>query len=457
LEVQQAVTGLLQRWCQSLDRARARGRLQHQPVPYLELGIDQFRYEQGHKSHSTSYSETVKDELSMVEMSQHYRQFASRSSAFRSARKVIGDFYSREEGAVQQDLYSLLLAVAKKHIEERARIDDVAAEFCIAIIRDLDESVVTWKLKAGVRGIWSDKSHALTDDFKIRPLEVSDLERQVPLSHLPFSSTMPSPELATDSVIEGKVNAKHQGRVTNSFDRMIDAISLFETGSVYSEYVSVSPASITRHGSSRYGGRARARRHKFGITNENASTCSRFLRHTISRVGELRKAKEQNHELHASLMAFNRYLEAVTMADSLEAVVARAVTSLEALLLSGERSELASRLGHRAALLVSNVGYEPTEVMSLVSRAYKVRSKYVHGSPLTKFEINSLKHISGEVLNLNRVALNLMLGLHEGNSKKQVLRKLDDALLDLGQRERIFQEIAADPIGALLIESSQRE
>ena len=114
------------------------------------------------------------------------------------------------------------------------------------------------------------------------------------------------------------------------------------------------------------------------------------------------------------------------------------MTSIEALL-TNETTEIAFKVRQRVAKLVSYFDFDPIMVSEHIKMSYTVRSKLVHGSsPVSNNNLQefSRKHIH-DVLNYNRICLCISLQLKNIISKSDLIKKIDNAFIDLRANEEL--------------------
>jgi hypothetical protein len=140
-----------------------------------------------------------------------------------------------------------------------------------------------------------------------------------------------------------------------------------------------------------------------------------------------RQASELMNPIAIALERFNDALK--------EQRVIRRITSaimcLEALYLKeDETDELSFRLSQRTSAILLLAGLNPLETRDHLTRAYKIRNKFVHGSfKLQKYEDETL---AGKILEYARVSLLVFLQLKvlADDDKKSFIKNIDNSLLD---------------------------
>jgi len=114
-----------------------------------------------------------------------------------------------------------------------------------------------------------------------------------------------------------------------------------------------------------------------------------------------------------------------------------AMISMEALFNEGP-SDVKYKIAHRAAFLLGLIGNNPIEVFSKLNKYYNDRSKLIHGSGSPEYG-----SARGDLLDYARTSIIIFLSLlyAENNSKKDLLRKIDYAMLDPKERDALREEI----------------
>src|SRR5262249_51237517 len=105
-------------------------------------------------------------------------------------------------------------------------------------------------------------------------------------------------------------------------------------------------------------------------------------------------------------IAFSRYKDAVSLIVSTEARITSAINAIEALFLKGDdQGELVFRLALRTASLLRNLGLPGLEVRDCVKSAYRVRSKFIHGSVAGGERSEELEKCCTKILEYTRLSL----------------------------------------------------
>ena len=84
-----------------------------------------------------------------------------------------------------------------------------------------------------------------------------------------------------------------------------------------------------------------------------------------------------------------------------------------------------------------DIGFRPLEVYNNLSRAYDIRSTFIHGSQIDKAQQVSAGKLCEEVLNYARVALLVFFQVRNKTDKENLINKLDNALLDEGAQTKL--------------------
>jgi hypothetical protein len=138
--------------------------------------------------------------------------------------------------------------------------------------------------------------------------------------------------------------------------------------------------------------------------------------------------------------ALHWYAELMLATVPFEGAIACSIACLEALFLGDNPStELQYRLTQRTISLLRSLGWNPLEMRKVIGEAYKVRSKYVHGASQKKMSQENLRELYQRVGEYSRIACLtwIQLAVKNGQKRDEVLRLLDDALVDDDSRARL--------------------
>jgi hypothetical protein len=143
-----------------------------------------------------------------------------------------------------------------------------------------------------------------------------------------------------------------------------------------------------------------------------------------------------------SQIAFHRYTDGLLRGETIESRITSAITCLEALFLrEKERSELTHKLGLRCAALMRALKKDPLEVKNCLSRAYDIRSTYVHGGLVDSSKSDRLDDLCMTILEYARLAVLISLQIHAFVKKDDFIADLDKSLLDPAAADKITRII----------------
>jgi hypothetical protein len=149
-----------------------------------------------------------------------------------------------------------------------------------------------------------------------------------------------------------------------------------------------------------------------------------------------------SREISPTILAFDRYSDALKHDGILERRITNVVMGLEALLLD-ETQELSYRLGLRVAKLMAQSGKDPIKTRRIIKDAYTIRSLFSHGGHLSYKEQKRLEHVYADVKNifiycieyLQQLIIITML-LHK--SKDEFIDLVDDSFIDKKREESLI-------------------
>jgi hypothetical protein len=165
------------------------------------------------------------------------------------------------------------------------------------------------------------------------------------------------------------------------------------------------------------------------------------LEEFIDRIGPLIPEKIAGYSQGKSdhlVISVQRYEDALLKKDIVESRISSAVMCLEALYLRrSERMELSRRFRQRIAKILSFFGHSPLDVYRHLTRAYEIRSDFVHGAPFLEEHREKATEIVDNVLEYARLSILLFLQLKKKHKKKKFIELIDRALLDPKASEKL--------------------
>ena len=107
-----------------------------------------------------------------------------------------------------------------------------------------------------------------------------------------------------------------------------------------------------------------------------------------------------------------------------------------------EMSELSHRLSQRVAGLLRFCNRSPLDVFDDLRRAYRVRSKYIHGSRLKSKDRGQVAGLAERVLEHARVSLLAFLQIKSKMDKGELIDMIDQSLLDKNAYTKLRETVS---------------
>lgn len=148
-------------------------------------------------------------------------------------------------------------------------------------------------------------------------------------------------------------------------------------------------------------------------------------------------------------ISIKQYYNLFNFSENLQSGITSAVMCLEALF-TENKPQLGRSLRERLSILFSTFGFSPLSIKSIVKEAYKIRSKYSHGS-LSEKSFELIYRTTHQILEITRLSLLITLQMDyilsdinklssyyskrtirslSGNSKQKLITLIDNAILD---------------------------
>jgi len=395
---------------------------------YLKPKISDFDYKEGNISCTTSHSPVVKEDWDMKKFFDFTEKVLKQIPDYHRLALEISKKYEVNEA--QADFWlgrfgQTLTGRAFEGLSEETLIDTIST-----FVNDLEKGPVEWKLKVWINGVWLEaQEYDIYEGFKIRRPKPSDFEVETPFYLLPYSrETLPfGPH--PPAVLELEYRAREPVEFQNEIEKIINCLRLFRLGSIFSIKTETYPKSILTSGWTSGSGQRLASTYKYPISKED-----------IPKLGELigRLKSLLSKEIDSINIALQRYNDALLRPESIESRITSAMTCFEALYLKAEeRMELSHRLSQRAAALLGLFDFVPLEVYNNLSRAYDVRSTFIHGSLIEPKNHKDIAELAEKTLNYARISLLIFLQLRSPIDKDKFINRIDNSLLDMNAHSKL--------------------
>lgn len=415
------------------NNRRQRGEITQRQDLLTKQVYEQFEYKQGSVASLSRTEFIVEQDWDIADLLKFCNELKTTTEYYQVLGKIQteGKF---DKTTVEQKLDTLLRNYASRLYRQAFKGEPVTTNVDVIamFLGDLSNAPVMWHVASGLRGLWIDGGPIVCDEiFKLRALEVNDLEHAVPITQLAmYQLGFATKSIKTPAILECNIRAADPGEVQRAVQVMIGVLSLYDVGSIFAAYTDYRPDSILRGGSYVSGSASLVELFKYGLTTGESQSLREFYERispTIKTIVSL-DVTESSVSLKIS---YDRYQDALHQLGSSERRITAAITCLESLLLKGqERSELSHRLGQRTAVIMRAFGYKAAVVYRNVIDAYEIRSTYIHGSIAEKSNSTDLNDLLKAVMGYCRVCLLTIIQIAATDQKERMIRKLDNALLE---------------------------
>ena len=271
----------------------------------------------------------------------------------------------------------------------------------------------------------------IRNGFILRPPIEGDFNREVPSNVFAFG--LPPYFSFPDAVLE----LANKSREKPELRREVNALCLFRLGSIEILQEDWRSDSIFpymgSHSTPLTIAFARSMALSYELRKEDGSSLEAFLNGMPS---NLPMKPIGHHDSSQWLPLKNYFLALHTSTDTPERIT-QAIVSLESALLSDEKQEVSFRLRLRAASLLRFAGLDPVQVYIDMGTAYSIRSKYSHGAEIKSSLLATAKDLSPRIMNYARLVVVKFFQFPDPAERKDILSKLDLALLDDRERNNL--------------------
>lgn len=302
--------------------------------------------------------------------------------------------------------------------------DGILLDQVTLFVSDLEKVPPIWQVKMWIIGLdIDDEMFDINKNIQIRKIKSSDIEIEMPLDSILLRAQFERFHYNSSVILE----LKYKGNLEEIYDEIyviLTSFILFKVGSVDKEKVEYHPKSFTNDSFSSYSNIHKSPRYKYIIRSEDVPKINELTKIIKNNLPILFNKEDPIH------IALQRYNDAIIVSDNIENQITTTINCLEALYLKKEeQTELSRRLGQRVSGIFRFLDYTPLKVYNDVTRAYDIRSKYIHG------QINPEKHknirkLAEDILEYARISILVHILLSPDISKEQIINKIDNSLLD---------------------------
>jgi hypothetical protein len=318
--------------------------------------------------------------------------------------------------------------VAKETLENAD--EDRIAELTFSFVGDLEGSPKVWNPRMWLKGIWMvDDVVEISENLRFTKPLTTDLEREYNLRMFPYSYES-WPRNDPSAILNASFRAKNQLEVQKEVEKLMLALRLFNVGSVSNVRTLWKSESVLDFGAGMISSADFvAESYKYSLSKADIPKLKEFFEKIIPLIPPTLYDPDIK-QVDYSVIAVQRYNDAISKPEIFESRLTFAIMALEALYLKeNEREELEHRLSQRLARLLSFCGYEPIEVYNTMKESYGLRSSFVHGSPIPEEKLKGIAKMGQEVIGYARLSIVLFLLLKQVTEKDKLLSLIDHSLL----------------------------
>lgn len=255
----------------------------------------------------------------------------------------------------------------------------------------------------------------------------------------PFFNNLPNAQPML--ILQMSLREKGQPEIQKIIENYLISLRLFKLGSVFNMRTFWKSDSILNFGGITFSYDIYAPTYKYSLSVNDTSKLEKFFEVILPLI-PLQLLNPNITQIDYSIIAIQRYHDAILKPEPIESKLAFAIMSLESLYLKeSERGELEHRLSQRLAKLLSLCGYEPIEVYNTVKRSYDIRSNFVHGSPIPQESLQEASKLAEKVIDYTRLSILIFLQIKPKIEKEDLLNLIDRSLLHVKANEKLVETI----------------
>ena len=407
---------------------KEKGQIRKVKMPYLKEKITKFEYKEGNIAQQWSYEQIVKEEWVWEDLVRIIVPEAKKLDSFSKSLQELSKVFKVNVTQAEFWVSRFVDAVAKATLENAN--EDRIAELTFSFVRDLEGSPRAWTPRLWLKGIWMvDDDVEISESLRFTKPVAADLEREYDLRMFPhFYESWPRSD--PSAILDASFRVKNQPEVSKEIEKLMLVLRLFRVGSVSSVRTVWKSESILEFmgGMVSFGGLV-SESYKYSLSKADVPKLKEFFEKIIPLIPP-NLYDPAIKQVDYSVIAVQRYNDAISKPEIFESRLTFAVMALEALYLKeNEREELEHRLSQRLARLLSFCGYKPIEVYDTMKESYGLRSSFVHGSPIPEEKLKGVAKMGQEVIEYARLSIVLFLLLKQVTEKDKFLSLIDHSLL----------------------------
>jgi hypothetical protein len=408
---------------------------------YVKPKVEDFEYEDGLISHGVSWTHVEKEEWHWKDQYDFIHKVVEHIPEHSDCIAEISKKYKIPKRQAEYWLSRFVQILADKAVDPLS--DEFIVDQVTTFIRDLDKSPRDWRIKVWLDGIWLEEEQCeLASEMILRRPNPADLEIERPFEMFPYG-TFTFPQMPS-SVLEFGFRAKDPNQVRKEIELILDVLRLFRLGSINASRTEMFPQSIVNSAAT-LGSAPVAIHYQYAFQSADVGP----LMSLIKKIKPILPSSFDTpiDGVDPLGIAFQRYKDALHQRGTIESRITSAITCLESLYLKArERMELSHRLSQRVSALLRFFEFIPLKVYNDVSRAYEIRSTFIHGSQIEKRQQKSAPALCETILEYARVSLLVFFQLKDTAGKEELINKLDNSLLEEKALQKTKELIGKDII-----------
>lgn len=408
--------------------SKEKGQIRRVKMPYLKEKITRFEYKEGSIARQWSYEQIVKEEWVWEDLVRMIVPEAKKLESFSKSLQELSKVFKVNVTQAEFWLSRFVDVIAKETLENAN--EDRIAELTFSFVRDLEGSPRAWTPKLWLKGIWMvDDDVEISESLRFTKPVAADLEREYDLRMFPHFFEHWPPDNPS-AILHVSFRAKNQPEVSMEIEKLMLVLRLFRVGSVSNVRTVWKSESVLEFtgGMVSFGGLI-SESYKYSLSKADVPKLKEFFEKILPLIPP-NLYDPATRQVDYSVIAVQRYNDAISKPEIFESRLTFAVMALEALYLKeNEREELEHRLSQRLARLLSFCGYEPIEVYNTMKESYGLRSSFVHGSPIPEEKLKGIAKMGQEVIEYARLSIVLFLLLKQVTEKDKFLSLIDHSLL----------------------------
>ncbi len=295
------------------------GKRVNSKVLVVKSVITQFNYNEGNISHTRSVEFIEKDEWHIVDQYKFLQKQVKEFEEYKSAVAQLEEQFHVDTKKADSKLTRYAQVVMSRYLDNKEGFNVLDA--VTSFIQDLDKTPIMWKVQGALTGIVLCDDEIEIGKYKLRIPRPDDFEYEERIDAVALGyhhreigayGEMPT------AFIEYTTRASSQNEVFTEYNKVLDSLRLYKTGSISSLSFNHSPISIIRMAGRQFNNTRTNAPYKYKLSKAESPTIKKYLELSCRILEEIKGEDDEGNRspLNVSLTRFRDALSVVGVLES---------------------------------------------------------------------------------------------------------------------------------------------